>query len=1621
MKKSLFTLTLMLLMAIGIDVHAQQNVCKIDGTEYPTLEAAVTAATDNQTIEIISAGNYTIPTINKNIVIKGNLDGVEFDCTGVGSIASIPNGATFENVTMNFGQNNYTGFQHSGHIIMNKCTLNGYFNSYGKMDFINCTFNQANEEYNMWLYAGDITFDGCKFNSNGKFLNLYNEGNDGGTPWKVVAKNCEFNSDKANKAALNIKETCGTIFLKYDVTINNCTCNDTQQSLENEITGTLYRISPIWQVDVIKEGESCISVTVNDKNEYPLPVAQIGEITYTSLADAITAVQEGETITMMADYILTKGLTITKDFEFTLDLNGKTVSIPETGFDFTANGTNKALRNGVPLRFAIVIDGKGTMNICDNSEGASGKIETQDYSYGTTKTILVDGNATVNLNSGTIKAGYAPFYVVGYTGTTPITDPTSVPKPILNVNGGKISGEELGIGIKGNTATLKVSAGEIYAKDSYAISTNGTQDWYDGGNFAIEITGGAIRCDKGMAMYLPAEGPTVITGGTIEGTTGIAVKGGSLKISNEAVVKAFGEKEEAEATFSGAANTGSCIYVEDTYSDHAPMVEIYGGKFSSVNNKSVEYFTTKADGAADKGKVTLSGGIYSDVPKAEYLAVGKVVTDNPDQATKTEYPYTVLPADEVKVAQIGEITYTSLADAIAAVQDDETINMIKDVYKAAGISVPSGKKFTVDFQGHSYSVECPGAGSAGTMTQAFQLLQGSTITFKNGTIKCTESNKDKTWNSSSESKGIAMIIQNYANLTLDNMTIDGTNIAHNGNPGTVRYIISNNSGNVTYSGNTNIIAPDGDYAFDVCKYGSYDAPTLTWKSSGVVDGFIELSGGELYVKVAVLKLTKPIKVVAKSTLQVSKKSIQPSDKWSGGDALIVVKRNGDLTIIGSNGTISNNGNANIYSAVKMTEKGEDDATNVAKLTVQGNVTLTGEYYGIVGNGNRHNTEIVVSGGTIKGVHDKDNVGIFHPQNGKLTITNGTIEGYSSAVEMRGGSITVTGGLLKSTAIDFSCNPNGSGNTTVGAALAIAQHTTKKDISVQISGGSFKGVKALNECNPQNNDPAPQVTMNVSGGMFNGEVTTADVKNILSGGIYSKKPEAEYLAIGKVVTENPDQETYAEYNYTVLPAADEVQVAPDLEIAPKEGEDPLTEEQKIKAKEVVNEAIDDMRENESAKLPEATKQINKEAVKESVLTTAQTVGINVEFNGVKVSAETESVVLKEFTFDVTPYVVETITIDEQQKSVSVKKIENEDIEAPMKFRLPIPSDVTDNCASIIHHKENGKDENMGLYSIVDNNNEKYVEISTPSFSKFDVVLKDLTAPTTLYYYAGNSEKIVATPNDFFNIKSTKLNAIAFVKSEYADWAKDPSNKNNIIVEYSVGESGHYYECPNFVLTDLRDFYTPVDFKALSGRYNRNDVYCLNSVCLPFAITNDEVKNGGIGVFHSTDMYNEDGTTYKNSGNIYLRYANNVAGGTPCVVQCEGTDAWEIDLTGKTIVSVVDNTHAFMGSYNEKTIGEGYFKVSDGKFVNTNSDSKVFPFRIYLNLKDIVPIDVEEESNAKELNITWIDDNDVTGIEEIKTNTINNKATAIIYDLTGRMVTKPVKGGLYIINGKKIIFR
>ena len=187
-------------------------------------------------------------------------------------------------------------------------------------------------------------------------------------------------------------------------------------------------------------------------------------------------------------------------------------------------------------------------------------------------------------------------------------------------------------------------------------------------------------------------------------------------------------------------------------------------------------------------------------------------------ATKTFSPFQA--TYKAPVAAINTAVYGTVSDAFAAVKSNETITLLKDS-AGNGIKVPSGSNFTVNFNTFTYDVNGELVGSSGTKTNSLQLLKDSTITFKNGTLT-----------SSNSTYASQILIQNYSNLTLDNMTVSA------GTP--FDYIVSNNNGNVVIK-DTTINAAEGKVAFDVCRYASYVGPEVTVEGNSVINGNVEIS------------------------------------------------------------------------------------------------------------------------------------------------------------------------------------------------------------------------------------------------------------------------------------------------------------------------------------------------------------------------------------------------------------------------------------------------------------------------------------------------------------------------------------------------------------------------------------------------------------------------------------------------------------------------------------------------------------------------------------------------------------------------------------------------------------
>lgn len=180
----------------------------------------------------------------------------------------------------------------------------------------------------------------------------------------------------------------------------------------------------------------------------------------------------------------------------------------------------------------------------------------------------------------------------------------------------------------------------------------------------------------------------------------------------------------------------------------------------------------------------------------------------------------------------GETTYyESFEEAVKAITESQdkkgTVNLLKDS-AGNGVKFPSGTDIIIDFGGHTYDFNGTTVGSTGTETQGFQCLKNSDIVLKNGKLTASAASAK-------------MMIQNYCNLTLNNMDLDAT---VNGAQNKIGYVLSNNFGNINLIGNTSITAKSSGAAFDVYywpKGGYGDGVSVTVNTTGTITGKIEVT------------------------------------------------------------------------------------------------------------------------------------------------------------------------------------------------------------------------------------------------------------------------------------------------------------------------------------------------------------------------------------------------------------------------------------------------------------------------------------------------------------------------------------------------------------------------------------------------------------------------------------------------------------------------------------------------------------------------------------------------------------------------------------------------------------
>lgn len=327
---------------------------------------------------------------------------------------------------------------------------------------------------------------------------------------------------------------------------------------------------------------------------------------YNTLADAVAAAQDGQTVRLLADVAESS---IKVNANITIDLNKMTVT-------------------GSFVTYGEVTIQNGTIDVPDG--------ET-NYAYG--KLTLADVDITG-------KAASSSLLSVNYNGSVTIDKDSTIVAD-------SAKGDDPAVFIKGQNDSGKTYApelniyGTVQSAKTPAIQGNGT----DRGVSHVNVFEGAVVKSESLAVYLPQPCEVNITGGLVEGYCGIGIKSGTLNISGGTVRGVANDNVIGDqySQTNGISYDGSAIMI-DSYIGYAGQVQInisgnavveskYSTAIREIGNDKSQTNLVGLDitggtvlGAKDTDAVlvrdvtakdvNISGGEFSSIVKKEYCAPG---------------------------------------------------------------------------------------------------------------------------------------------------------------------------------------------------------------------------------------------------------------------------------------------------------------------------------------------------------------------------------------------------------------------------------------------------------------------------------------------------------------------------------------------------------------------------------------------------------------------------------------------------------------------------------------------------------------------------------------------------------------------------------------------------------------------------------------------------------------------------------------------------------------------------------------------------------------------------------------------------------------------------------------
>lgn len=780
------------------------------------------------------------------------------------------------------------------------------------------------------------------------------------------------------------------------------------------------------------------------------PVAKIGTVEYTTLAEAIAAANDGDTVTLTADintpetsYYIQKSLTI--------DLGGKTLT--GSGYDgvFNIEGENAAvlIKNGKIVAVEQTgTAGKYTMAVWACAAGCEVTLEDLDVSQQITHTddkqmdMIYTSKGTIIINSGRFESGTSAW--------------------TLNCKDSAY---------KAGTAKIIVNGGTFVGYDPRNNTAEGAGTSFVAPGVGVDAVDGSFTAKAGMtAQVMDAKGASVKAFATLAEAIAAAAKGSTVTL---------------------LADTRENVTI-----DKALTLDLNG-------------FTLNGGTVEAKPALTITARTVTIKDSSE-AQTGTIMREDTAENSGVSSHYVIdIQGNAWVMFESGKVTNNSGSAAgkgasLVRIGDDR-------VAKQPGLVIKGGTftqdNFIVIKVGRGYLTL-----NGGTLNSAnsYAIENWFRATIKGGTVNGTAA----AWTYSGGFNSTLTVEGGIINGDVESVSYDGstgkkasvsiTGGTVNGALGTYTY--SNGLTATEDATKATIGITGGTFANDPTKY-VVEGATVTKNSEGkfgVEKAYLAKVGNTSYYT-----MEEAFKAqTASGEPVVLLRDYTTRGTFNSGSSNRTVDLNGytwtytgtnvndaafeinypDVTLTVKNGTVVSGSMVGLIpSAMGGTIKYDNSG-----LVLDGVTATANGNSGIETNGNNTNDTVTLKNSTL---NVPNGFGIYFPSSGTLTLDNSTVNAKTMGVQVCAGSLSINEGSAVTVTGDAVPKAEDDGAIQDGAAISVVNRTGYKGLgTVTVSGGKFtakegnSAIKAYDWANKTESDfTADKGTVAVSGGTFSSEI------------------------------------------------------------------------------------------------------------------------------------------------------------------------------------------------------------------------------------------------------------------------------------------------------------------------------------------------------------------------------------------------------------------------------------------------------------------------------------------------------------------------------------------------------